>query len=153
MFSAVESELLSSDNQSWEIIKSCCCVRVHAMVCGRDMHEEMSCAKSSVLSWAERVRADVGRGCGCAVRSARMPGGRKAVRTRRKKTGGRGRGGGGALTRYLGLDAGLVGAEQLSLDGLHHTLETSTGTWRDNVCYFMYLYWNSVVKILHSILH
>lgn len=57
---------------------------------------------------------------------------------------GRGGGGGGlegvgvvrdgwrgtSLTRYLRLDAGLVvGAEQLGLDGLNNTLETSAGTW------------------------
>lgn len=68
-----------------------------------------------------------------------MPGGREAVRTwrkrrRRRRVGGVGVVGGGGgwrgtpLTRYLGLDSGLVGAEQLGLDGLHHTLETSAGT-------------------------
>lgn len=73
-----------------------------------------------------------------AVRSARMPGGREAVRTwrkRKRRVGGLGVVGDGdgwrgtPLTRYLGLDARLVvGAEQLGLDGLHHTLETPAGT-------------------------
>lgn len=58
-----------------------------------------------------------------AVRSAR----REAVRTwSRRRVGAWA---GTPLTRDLGLDAGLViGAEQLRLDGLHHTFETSAGT-------------------------
>lgn len=44
---------------------------------------------------------------------------------------GLGWGGQNRPTGNLGLHAGLfVGAEQLSLDGLHHTLETPAGTWR-----------------------
>lgn len=57
-----------------------------------------------------------------AARRAR----REAVRTWSRRVGVLA---GTPLTRDLGLDAGLViGAEELRLDGLHHTFETSAGT-------------------------
>lgn len=86
------------------------------MVRGSDMHVEMPCAESGVPRRA-------GRGGVAVLRSARMPEGGRGVEEEEE-------GLKGLLTGDLGLDAGLVvGAEQLSLDGLHHPLEASAGTW------------------------
>lgn len=119
---------------------SCVCVRVcegHGLHMCRDMHVEMLCAESSMLSRAKSSRSEPR----WALTEAVLWGGVSARMLEEKGLWGSiGRGafeGGGRgsgdeeipLTRYLWLDARLIiGAEQLSLDRLYHTLETSTGT-------------------------
>lgn len=94
---------------------------------------EMLCAKSSVLSRAGPSQGGLRVGLCCErCQDARgRQGG--AVRKRRRRLGDKGVAvvgwRGTLLTGDLGLVTGLiVGAEQLGLDGLNHTLETSAGT-------------------------
>lgn len=68
----------------------CVCACVHAMVCGRGMHVEMPCAKSSLPSWAEPSGSEPRWAASVAVLWGCREGRREAVRTwrRRRRAGG-----------------------------------------------------------------